>query len=73
MSSRQPGGVDPALLVGDFLDARDLQTLPVLDGLHEIGRLQQRIVRARVQPGRAAAQALDVQRARAPDRGGSDR
>ena len=41
-----------------------------LDGLHEVGRLQQRIVRAGVQPGRAAAEALDVQRAALRGRGG---
>jgi hypothetical protein len=49
------------LAVGDLLDAGDLQPLAFLDGLHEIRRLQQRVVRARVEPGEAASQALDPQ------------
>src|SRR5262249_5553750 len=48
---RQPGelgAVDPALLEGDLLGARDLEALALLDGLDEVRGLMQRIVRARV-------------------------
>ncbi len=52
---------DEALAQGDLLDAGDLQPLPLLDGLDEVGGLEQRFVRARVEPGEAAAEELDVQ------------
>ena len=29
-------GADPALAEGDLLDASDLETLPLLDGLNEV-------------------------------------
>src|SRR5918995_160954 len=49
---------DVAHLEGDLLEARDHQPLPVLDRLDEGGRLQERLVRARVEPGDAAAEPL---------------
>ena len=52
-------GRDEAHPVGDLLDAGDLQALPLLDRLHEIRGLEQRLVRARVEPGEAAAEDLD--------------
>src|SRR6478609_1035723 len=47
---------DPLLVVGDLLEARDLESLPVLDDLDELGCFQQRIRRAGVEPGDAAAE-----------------
>src|SRR5450759_3410370 len=61
---REPGHVgrgDPAGLVGDLLGARDLQALARLDGLNEIRGLEERLVRARVEPRHAAAEELDVE------------
>lgn len=54
-------GRDVAHAPGDLLDAGHLQPLSLLDGLDKGGRLQQRLVRARIQPGRATAQQLDIQ------------
>src|SRR5690606_35565374 len=47
----------------DLLEARDLEPLPLLDRGDEVGRGEQRVVRAGVEPCEAAAQPLDVQRA----------
>src|SRR5205809_6472247 len=47
--------IDKALMVGDFFDAGDLQSLALFDGLHVVGGLHQRFVGAGVQPGEAAA------------------
>ena len=52
---------DEAHALGDLLDARDLEPLPLLDGLDEVRRLQQRVVGAGVEPGDAAPEPLDVQ------------
>src|SRR5262245_3464678 len=61
--SREPlqlGSIDKALAVGNFLDASNLQALPGLDRLHELRRLQQSFVRAGVEPGKPAAEPLNV-------------
>ena len=47
--------IDEATAIGDLLRAGDLQALPVLDGLDEIGRFEQRFRRAGVKPRCAAA------------------
>src|SRR5438093_10567562 len=60
---------DPAHAIGDLLEAGDHHALPRLDRLDEGGRLQQRLVRAGVEPGHAAPELLDVQAVRAQIRG----
>ena len=50
-------------LPGDLLNASHLEPLALLDDAHEHAGIEQRIVRAGIEPGRAASQALDVQRA----------
>ena len=57
-------GVDVAEPEGHFLGTGHPQPLPLLDGLDEGGGLEQRFRRAGVEPGGAAAQDLDPQRAR---------
>ena len=57
------GCVDPALQKGDFLEAGDALALSLLDRLDILRRLQQRRRRARVEPGEAAPQTFDIQRA----------
>src|SRR5581483_8387367 len=47
--------VDQAEAVGDLLGTGDLQALALLDGLHVLAGLEQRIVGAGIQPGVAAA------------------
>src|SRR5207247_785456 len=47
--------------VRDLLDAGDHESLALLDGLDERGRLQQRLVRSRVEPRDPAAELLDVE------------
>ena len=59
----QLGGADQPHLEGDLLDAGDLQALALLDRLHEGRGVEQRVARAGVEPGKAAAQAFDVQAA----------
>ena len=54
-------GRDPAVMVGDALQAGDLETLAFLDDLHEDRGLGQRVVRARVQPREAALKRLHLQ------------
>ena len=51
--------------IGDLLDAGDLEPLARLDGLDVVGRLDQRLGRAGVQPGEAAAEDLDAELAAA--------
>src|SRR4051812_16675282 len=48
--------LDVAHPPGDLLDAGDLLALPVLEDLHERRRLQQRVVRAGVEPRHAPAE-----------------
>src|SRR6185437_6863843 len=59
----QLSGRNVALAVGDLLRAADLQPLPGLDRLDEHGRLEQRLVGSRVEPGHTAPEQLDPQRA----------
>src|SRR5450432_581744 len=55
------GRIDPMVFPRDFLEAGDLQALPLLQRLNEISRLQQRVGCSRVEPGRAAPEALNVE------------
>src|SRR5262245_14598070 len=52
---------EPAAVIGDFLDTGDLQSLPTLDRLDEVGCLEQRLMRTGVEPGIAAAERYDLQ------------
>ena len=64
MDDGQPpelGPVDVAHPEGDLLGAGDHQALPVLDGLDEVGRLEEGFVRPGVEPGDAPAHELDPQ------------
>src|SRR5207237_7665804 len=54
-------GVDEAGAPGDFFGAGDLQALAALDGLDEVRGFQQRLVRARVEPGHAALHRHDLE------------
>ena len=45
---------DPVLHPSDFLEASDLETLALLDGLDELGRFDEAAVGAGVEPGDAA-------------------
>ena len=45
-----------SLVEGYFLDTGDLQPLAVLDGLHELGGVDQAVVSAGVEPGIAPAE-----------------
>lgn len=45
---------------GDFLEAGDFQTLPLLQGLDEIRGLQQCVGRSGIEPGRASPEAFDM-------------
>ena len=54
---------DVAHAIGDFLDAADHQPLALFDGLHELRGLEQRLVRAGVEPGDAAPELFDRERA----------
>ena len=55
----QTGGVEPTLGEGNFFQTGDLQPLPTLDDLDEIGSRSQVSVTARVQPSGSAPQYLD--------------
>src|SRR3546814_20794961 len=48
-------GIDPSVVVGNLLRAAHAQALARLDGLDVVRCLQQRLVRARVEPRVAAA------------------
>src|SRR5690606_29782281 len=54
-------GVDPPAAEGDLLGAADLQALALLEGLDEGGGGEQGLGVARVEPGVAAAEALEAQ------------
>jgi len=61
---RSPGKLvrpEPTVLEGDFLEAANLQSGPVLDGPYELAGLYQRIVRTCIQLGVASPEALHVQ------------
>ena len=53
--------VHPAIAPGDFFQAGDFESLVVLDGADELGRFQERLVGAGVEPGVAAAEEFDVE------------
>src|ERR1051325_1601620 len=53
--------IDQPEVIRHLLGARDLQPLPQLHGLDEVRRLQQRFLRAGVEPRVAAAELLDAQ------------
>lgn len=59
--AQQTLAVDIAHVIGDFLDAGDLEALAHLDRAHELGRLEQGLVCACVEPGAAPAEPLDGQ------------
>ena len=48
----------------DFLEAGDLKTLPQFDGPDKVAGVEQTFVRAGVEPGVAAPEPLDMERAR---------
>src|SRR5271163_1809347 len=52
---------DETLSPSNLLHARDLETLPLLDDAHECSGIEQRIVRAGIEPGCSSSQYLDVQ------------
>ena len=60
-AGQQGLAVDPAILEGDFLRGADLDALTLFHHTHEVGGIHQALHRAGVQPGKAAAQQLDVQ------------
>ena len=60
--------IDEPEVVRDLLGAGDLQPLPQLHRLDEVRRLQQRLLRAGVEPRKAAAELLDAQFAASADR-----
>ena len=62
--------IDEPHPIGHLLRAGDLLALPVLQDAHELGRLQQRIERAGVEPGVAAPEPGDLKLAPAPGRPG---
>ena len=49
---------DIFLPIGDFLDAADLESLAMLDSLHEVAGLQQAFVRTGVEPGETPTENL---------------
>src|SRR5690606_9032674 len=53
--------IDEAEAIRDLLDTADLEALPLLDDLHERRGLEQRVVRARVEPRIATGQHVRVQ------------
>jgi hypothetical protein len=60
---RSPGKLvrpKPTVLEGDFLEAANLQSGPVLDGPYELAGFHKRIVRTRIEPGVASAEAFHV-------------
>src|SRR5947209_2764497 len=54
-------GIDVTQPQRDLLDAGDAQALALLEDLHEVAGFDQRLVRAGVEPGKAAAEHLDMQ------------
>src|ERR1700753_951521 len=51
--------IDEAEPEGDFLEARDLHTLPLFQGLNETGGLDQRFEGPGVEPGKSSPHPLD--------------
>jgi hypothetical protein len=60
----QAGFVDESLGERDFLGASDEESLPVLDRSHELGRLEQRVMTAGIEPGKTAAEPFYVEQAK---------
>ena len=56
--------VDEALAEGDLLDAGDLEALAAFHDMDELRGLEQGVVGARIEPGEAAAEPLDMELAR---------
>src|ERR1017187_765716 len=52
---------NPPVQEGDFLWTRDAESLALFQRAHEFGGLEQRVRRARIEPGIAATHALDAQ------------
>ena len=52
---------DPAVAVGDLLEAGDFTMLMILDGLYEVRRFDKALMCAGVEPGEALSEQLDVQ------------
>src|SRR6185503_16364480 len=63
VSSEAPHVVraDPPQSIRSLLRGADLESLPLLDGRDEHGRLQQGLVRAHVEPRHAAVHDLDAE------------
>src|SRR5580698_2585216 len=55
--------LDESLSPSDLLYARHLEALPFLDDAHERARIQERVVRAGIEPCSAPAEPLDLQSA----------
>ena len=55
--------IDPTVAIGNFLDHAHRNALGLLDRTHEVRRLEQRLHRARVEPGIAPAEHFDIKRA----------
>src|SRR5262249_37918742 len=58
--SLQIAGADISHPIGDFLEARDHQPLTLLDGLNVVRGLNERFMRAGIEPGNTAGQPLDM-------------
>src|SRR5215207_8928862 len=56
--------IDPALPESNFLQAGDLEALPIFDDADELSSVEQRIVRAGIEPGGTATEDFDVKFAR---------
>ena len=57
----EAGLIDPAIAKGDLLETGDLEALAVLDDLHKLCGVDQRVVCSGVEPGGAAAENFHVQ------------
>src|SRR5687768_10575363 len=47
--------------IRDFFERRDHETLPLFDALHEVARMEQGFIRARIEPRDSAPETFDVQ------------
>src|SRR5215470_711270 len=59
--TKEAFAVDIPHVIGNLLNARDLEPLAHLDRAHELGCLEQGLVRAGVEPGAAAPELFDGQ------------
>src|SRR5690606_12759239 len=53
--------IDPPLTVGNLFRTANLKALTGLDGLNEIGRFQQRLMRTSIQPRKTTAQRFKLE------------